>query len=115
MGSSPPAEVLFGCTHICPLAAARSVWYKHLDNFFLPTYAELTSMALVRAGNTFYESILFSSIVYWMIGYSRDAGGDQQLRATRTRVHASLLQQPMLALLQPLLLRAPTDRHPTPA
>lgn len=62
-----------------PLLPPRSVWYKHRDNFFLPTYAELTSMALVRTGNTFYESIVFSSIVYWMIGYSRDAGGQDSL------------------------------------
>jgi hypothetical protein len=39
------------------------VWYKHRDNYFLPTYAELMSMALVRAVNTVYESIFFSSIV----------------------------------------------------
>jgi hypothetical protein len=41
----------------------RSVWYKHRDNYFLPTYAELSSMALVRAANTVYESVVFSSIV----------------------------------------------------
>lgn len=58
------------------------MWYKHRNNYFLPTYAELTSMALVCAGNTFYDSIVFSSIVYWMIGYSQDAGGEQQLSAT---------------------------------
>jgi hypothetical protein len=39
------------------------VWYKHRDNYFLPTYAELTSMALVRAANIVYESVVFSSIV----------------------------------------------------
>jgi hypothetical protein len=39
------------------------VWYKHRDNYFLPTYAELTSMAFVRAANTVYESVVFSSIV----------------------------------------------------
>jgi hypothetical protein len=50
------------------------VWYKHRDNFFLPTYAEVISMGLVRAANTVYESVVFSSIVYWMIGYARDAG-----------------------------------------
>jgi hypothetical protein len=50
------------------------VWYKHRDNYFLPTYAELISMGLVRAANTVYESVVFSSIVYWMIGYARDAG-----------------------------------------
>jgi hypothetical protein len=31
-------------------------------------------MGLVRAANTVYESVVFSSIVYWMIGYARDAG-----------------------------------------
>lgn len=45
------------CAHTC------RVWYKHRDNYFLPTYAELTSMALVRAANTVYESVVFSSIV----------------------------------------------------
>lgn len=47
----------------CTLCGACSVWYKHRDNLFLPAYAELSSMALVRAANTVYESVVFSSIV----------------------------------------------------
>jgi len=45
------------------LPSCCRVWYKHRDNYFLPTYAELTSMAIVRAANTAYESVIFSSIV----------------------------------------------------
>ncbi|WIA20601.1 hypothetical protein OEZ85_004985 [Tetradesmus obliquus] len=52
----------------------RPVWYKHRNNLFLPTYAETTSMALVRAVSTATESILFTNIVYWMMGYTRTAG-----------------------------------------
>jgi len=44
----------------------------------MPTYAEALSMVLVRALNTALESVLFSSIVYWMIGYYREAGGGLQ-------------------------------------
>jgi hypothetical protein len=56
------------------------VWYKHRNNLFLPTYAETTSMALVRAFNTAVESILFTNIVYWMMGYTRTAGVPVQKR-----------------------------------
>lgn len=53
---------------------ACRVWYKHRDNLFLPTYAETASMATVRAINTAVESIIFTNIVYWMIGYTATAG-----------------------------------------
>lgn len=52
----------------------RPVWYKHRDNLFLPTYAETASMAIVRAVNTAFESIIFTNIVYWMIGYTATPG-----------------------------------------
>lgn len=60
------------CPAACPVTC--SVWYKHRNNLFLPTYAETTSMALVRAVSTATESILFTNIVYWMMGYTRTAG-----------------------------------------
>jgi hypothetical protein len=59
-------------SHVCCVPC--SVWYKHRDNLFLPTFAETTSLILVRAVNTAFESVLFTSIVYWMIGYTRTAG-----------------------------------------
>lgn len=52
----------------------RTVWYKHRNNLFLPASAEAISMACVRALNTVWESVIFSSIVYWMVGYVREPG-----------------------------------------
>jgi hypothetical protein len=51
------------------------VWYKHRDNLFMQTSAELLSMVLVRAFNTAIEVIYFGCIVYFMVGYVREAGG----------------------------------------
>ena len=52
----------------------RPVWYKHRDNLFLPTYAEVASMGVVRAFNSALECIYVSCIVYWMVNYTREAG-----------------------------------------
>jgi hypothetical protein len=51
------------------------VWYKHRDNLFMPAGAELLSMLLVRAFNTALEVIYFGLIVFFMVGYTRTAGG----------------------------------------
>lgn len=63
---------------LCRLMLCR-VWYKVRNNYQLPTYAEATSMFIVRAANAAFECIIFSSIVYWMIGYSHDAGESPQI------------------------------------
>jgi hypothetical protein len=51
------------------------VWYKHRDNLFMPAAAELLSMLLVRAFNTALEVVYFGCIVFFMVGYTRTAGG----------------------------------------
>jgi hypothetical protein len=68
------------------------VWYKHRNNLFLPTYAETTSMALVRAVNTAVESILFTNIVYWMMGYTRTAGVSTRLDSSAPAFPSALIQ-----------------------
>lgn len=42
---------------VCPPTLCRSVWYKVRDNLLMPTFAETTSMAAVRALNTAIESV----------------------------------------------------------
>ena len=51
------------------------VWYKHRDNLFMQTSAELLSMVLVRSFNTAMECMYFGCIVYFMVGYVYEAGG----------------------------------------
>ncbi len=44
------------------------------DNYLLPAYAEAIAMACVRSLNTAWETLIFGTLVYWMIGYTASAG-----------------------------------------
>jgi hypothetical protein len=49
------------------------VWFKHRAMHFLPAWAQGASVALVQSLPSLVDALLFSSIVYWMCGFAREA------------------------------------------
>lgn len=56
----------------------KPVFFKHQDNFFYSSMAYVWSMVITQIPFSFVESLLFSLITYFMVGFS--TGGSVQTR-----------------------------------
>lgn len=52
---------------------AKKVWFKHRSNGFYPAYAQGLAMSLAQLPLSLIESIIISLIMYFMVGFYRDA------------------------------------------